>query len=338
MTSVGALVALLAAGVLYQQMGARRHRRQFAPPGHFVDVGGHRLHVVCRGQGSPVVLLESGIAASSLSWAVVQPEIAKMTRVCAYDRAGLAWSDPPSCPRTFERIVDELSAVLSSAAAGERAVLVGHSFGSFVVRAYAARHPERVAGLVLVDPPTEWLTMSERRAHMLRGARQLSRVGALLARLGVVRACLALLTGGAPGAPRHFVRVFGPTAARTLERLVGEVRKLPPDVHPMVQSLWCQPKCFLAMADHLSALERDGTAMATMIPPPEVPVVVISAGDQPAEQITAHRALVESSHDGRHVMAARSGHWVPFDEPELIVTVVEELVHSHRAGPSATRH
>jgi hypothetical protein len=66
-----------------------------------------------------------------------------------------------------------------------------------------------------------------------------------------VRACLALLTGGAPAAPRYFVKVFGPTAARTLERLVGEVRKLPSDIHPGVQALWCQPKCFQAMADHL---------------------------------------------------------------------------------------
>ena len=276
------------------------------------------------------MLLESGIAASSLSWTVVQPEIATFTRVCAYDRAGLAWSDAPSCPRTFDRIVDELAAVLAHVAGEDRCVLVGHSFGSFVVRAYAARHPGRVAGLVLVDPPTEWLTMTEQRARMLRGGRHLSRIGGLLARLGVVRACLALLTGGAPGAPRRFVRIFGPTAARTLERLVGEVRKLPPDVHPIVQALWCQPKCFHAMADHLLALERDGASMARVVPPREIPVVVISSGDQPPEQIAAHRTLAERSIGGRHVTAARSGHWVQFDEPELIVSVVREIVESQR--------
>jgi pimeloyl-ACP methyl ester carboxylesterase len=278
------------------------------------------------------VLLESGIAASSLSWTVVQPEIATFTRVCAYDRAGLAWSDAPSCPRTFDRIVDELAAVLAHVAGDDRCVLVGHSFGSFVVRAYAARRPERVAGLVLVDPPTEWLTMTEQRARMLWGGRHLSRIGGLLARLGVVRACLALLTGGAPGAPRRFVRIFGPTAVRTLERLVGEVRKLPPDVHPIVQALWCQPKCFHAMADHLMALERDGASMAMCIPPRELPVVVISSGDQPPEQIAAHRALAESSFAGRHVTAVRSGHWVQFDEPEVIVSVVREMVESQRSA------
>src|SRR5688500_17342462 len=107
----------------------------FPPPGLLVDVGGHRLHVICSGSGSPVVLLESGIAASSLSWSIVQPEIAKFTRVCAYDRAGLAWSEVASCPRTFEQIVDELATVLADVAPGERYVLVGHSFRSLVIRA-----------------------------------------------------------------------------------------------------------------------------------------------------------------------------------------------------------
>jgi pimeloyl-ACP methyl ester carboxylesterase len=325
---VAVLLAVVGAGALYQAVATRRGARQFAPPGLLIDVGGHRLHATCRGHGSPVVLLESGIAASSLSWSVVQPTIATFTRVCAYDRAGLAWSDAPSCPWTCDRIVEELAAVVAHVAGNQRCVLVGHSFGSFVVRAYAAQHPDRVAGLVLVDPPTEWLTMTEQRARMLRGGRQLSRIVALLARLGVVRACLALLTGGAPGAPRRFVRIFGPTAARTLERLVGEVRKLPPDVHPIVQAHWCQPKCFHAMGEHLLALERGGAALAACVPPRHIPIVVISSADQPPEQLAAHRMLADSSFDGRHVTASRSGHWVQFDEPELIVSAVRDLVES----------
>jgi pimeloyl-ACP methyl ester carboxylesterase len=276
------------------------------------------------------VLLESGIAASSLSWTLVLPEIAKFTQVCAYDRAGLAWSDPAASRRTFNRIVGELRAVLAAIAMPGPYILVGHSFGSLVVRAYAAHFPAEVACLVLVDPPTDWLTTTRQRTRMLRGAVYLSRIGALLAHLGVVRACLALLTGGAPGAPRRFVKVFGPTAARTLERLVGEVRKLPADVHPLVQMLWCQPKCFHAMADHLAVLAREADAMAASAPPREIPVTVISSGDQPPEQIAAHRRMAECSDRGRHVTATRSGHWILFDEPDLIVDAIRDAVESSR--------
>ena len=329
-TGVVLLAVLLALGILYQRLGVSRDRRRFPPPGVLVDVGGHRLHARCLGRGSPVVLLESGIAASSLSWALVQPEVARFTRACSYDRAGLAWSDPAATPITFDRLVAELASMLAQIAPRERYILVGHSFGSFIVCAYALRHAADVAGLVLVDPATEWLTSTSERTRLLRGGRTLSRVGAALAHLGVVRACLALLTGGRPGAPRRFVNVFGPTAARTLERLVGEVRKLPPDVHPAVQALWCEPKCFHAMADHLAALERDREAMAVVAPPREVPLVVISSGDQPVERLAEHRRLASASAAGRHVVAARSAHWVQFDEPELVVAAVKDLAAASR--------
>jgi pimeloyl-ACP methyl ester carboxylesterase len=325
------LAVLLALGMLYQRVGARRDRRRFPPPGLLIDVGGHRLHAVCRGDRGPAVLLESAIAGSSLSWTVVQPAIATFARVCAYDRTGLAWSDASPGRRTFDRTVDELAAVLERVHGQRDVVLLGHSFGSFIVRAFAARHPQIVRGVVLVDPPTEWLTVTPRGARMLRGGRLLSRIGVLLAHAGVVRTCLALLTGGAPGAPRRFVKIFGPTAARTLERLVGEVRKLPEEVHPLVQALWCQPKCFHAMADHLRMLERDRAQIAAVeVVPREIPLVVISSGTQPPEQIAAHRMLAENSLRGRHVVAARSTHWVQFDEPELVIAAVRDLAESTR--------
>jgi pimeloyl-ACP methyl ester carboxylesterase len=327
---IAALAGILAAGACYQAILTARQRRLFAPPGTFIDVGGHRLHAACAGEGSPPVLLESGIAASSLSWAAVRPEIATFTRVCAYDRAGLAWSDAPSSPRTLDRLLDELGIVIRDVGFSEPVILVGHSFGSLLVRAYGARHPERVAGLVLVDPPTEWIMMTPARARMLRGGRSLSRIGALLAHVGVVRGCLALLTGGAPGVPRRFVRIFGPTLARTLERLVGEVRKLPPEVHPVVQALWCQPKCFHSMADHLLMFEREAAQMTALAPPPHLPVVVVSSAGHLPEQLAAHQRLAASSARGRHVIARRSAHWVQFDEPGLIVGIVREMVESTR--------
>jgi pimeloyl-ACP methyl ester carboxylesterase len=332
---IGMLAGLVATGALYQYIAGRAASRRLLPPGELVDVGGHRLHVMCSGAGRPLVLLESGIAASSLSWAAVHPAVARFTRVCTYDRAGLAWSDVPSCPRTFDRIVDELAMVMRRVAPGERCILVGHSFGSFVVRGYAMRHPDAVAGLVLVDPAVEWLMPDPQRAYRLRRARRLSRVGEWLAYVGIPRACLALLIGGAPAAPQRFSRLFGETVAQTLGRLVGEVRKLPPATYPLMQEFWSQPKCYRAMADHLAALEHDGAAIAQIVTPAEIPTTVISSGNQPADQIEMQKTLADASHRGRHLIAARSTHWIQFDEPELITGAVEDLFNSpsRRAWP-----
>src|SRR5207253_7052395 len=141
------------------------------------------------------------------------------------------------------------------------------------------------------DPPSDWHELTGEQRRLLWGGVQLARSGVVLARFGIVRACLALLTGGAPGVPRHFVRVFGPTAARTLERLVGEVRKLPPEAHPIVQALWCQPKCFRAMSDHFAAMEEMAAFVARVKALPDVPLVIISSGDQSPDTIARHREL-----------------------------------------------
>jgi pimeloyl-ACP methyl ester carboxylesterase len=326
------LVALVAAGMLYQRAASRAALRRFPAPGELIAVGDHRLHVTCTGAGRPAIVLEAGIAASSLSWAAVVPSIAAFTRVCTYDRAGLAWSEVPSGPRTFDRIVDELGRVIAHVAAGERCILVGHSFGSFIVRGYAMRRPDAVAGLVLVDPAVEWLKPDAERAYRLRRAQYLARIGAGLAHVGIPRICLALLIGGAPAGPQRFSRLFGETAAQTLARLVNEVRKLPPALYPLMQEFWSEPKCYLSMADHLAALERDGAAIARIASPPEIPTIVISSGNQPHEHIEAQRLLASASHGGRHVIAARSSHWIQFDEPELVTAAVRELVDRSRAS------
>lgn len=331
----GVLVVLFVAGVIYQFVGVRRSARRYAPPGIMIDVDGQHLHLLCAGNGRPTVLFESGIAASSLSWARVLRDVAAFTRACAYDRAGLGWSAPARTPRTVARMSAELRGVLANVTTAGPAVLVGHSFGAFLVCAYACDNPHDVAGLVLLDPPSEWHEITRQQAQLLWGGIQLSRLGGFLARVGVVRACLALLTGGAPGIPRNFVRVFGPTAARTLERLVGEVRKLPPDVHPVVQALWCQPKCFRAMAEHLAALEETTAAASRVTSLGDVPLVIVSSGDQPPETMSQHRRLARLSSQGRHVVATNSGHWIQFDEPDLVVRTVREIVERARQSSAA---
>jgi pimeloyl-ACP methyl ester carboxylesterase len=120
-----------------------------------VDLGGHRLHVFCTGHGAPTVVVETGLGDFSFDWTLVQKQVSRFTRICTYDRAGYAWSDPGPKPRTFAQINLELNDALQKL--GERGpfVLVGHSYGGPVVRNFAAVYPNDVAGMVLVDSAFE---------------------------------------------------------------------------------------------------------------------------------------------------------------------------------------
>ena len=125
------------------------------PTGRLVDAGGHALHLSCTGEGAPTVVVENGLGDFSFDWILVQRRVERFARICTYDRAGYAWSEPGPFPRTFNQLNLELRAAL--ARAGERGpyVLVGHSFGGGVVRHFAERYPDEVAGLVLAEAVAE---------------------------------------------------------------------------------------------------------------------------------------------------------------------------------------
>src|SRR2546423_849182 len=110
---VGGLAALAGVGTLYQAVAAGRDAQAYPPPGELADVGGHRLHMLCTGTGSPTVVLDCGLNGTLLDWSYVQPLVAAFTRVCAYVRAGHGWSDPGPRPRTSQRIAQELHTLLT---------------------------------------------------------------------------------------------------------------------------------------------------------------------------------------------------------------------------------
>jgi pimeloyl-ACP methyl ester carboxylesterase len=121
-----------------------------------VDLGGRALHLHCAGRGTPTVLLEAGHGEDGATWSRVQPDLAKQTRVCAYDRMGLGFSDKPATMRRAAAdVLRDLRALLATAGITGPYVLVGHSIGALYVRLYAAAHPDEVAGMVLVDGATE---------------------------------------------------------------------------------------------------------------------------------------------------------------------------------------
>jgi pimeloyl-ACP methyl ester carboxylesterase len=125
------------------------------PVGKMVDLGGHRLHMNCSGKGAPTVVVENGLGDFSFDWTLVHTRVEKFTRICTYDRAGYAWSDPGPKPRTFAQINLELRDALSKLGEKGPFVLVGHSYGGPVIRSFALTYPHDVAGMVQVDAAFE---------------------------------------------------------------------------------------------------------------------------------------------------------------------------------------
>ena len=159
---VGALLALAVAGAIYQAIATELAERAYPPPGEMVDVGGYRLHINCVGQGSPTVVLDAGSGAMSAHWVWVQRQVSGTTRVCAYDRAGMGWSEMGPDPRDAKQITGELHTLLSNAGIEGPYMLVGHSFGGMYMQTYAARYPGEVAGVALVDSSTDPDQFSQR--------------------------------------------------------------------------------------------------------------------------------------------------------------------------------
>jgi pimeloyl-ACP methyl ester carboxylesterase len=151
LTSVLVVLALTAVGGTVEDVAAVRIGHTYPAPGRTYAVGDHRLHLDCRGQGGPTVVLFNGLGEFSASWARITEPVSATTRVCAYDRAGQGWSDDAGKPQDGVAAAADLHALL--AAAGEHGpyVLVGHSIGGPYALDYAESYPDDVAGMVLLD-------------------------------------------------------------------------------------------------------------------------------------------------------------------------------------------
>ncbi|MFL6352231.1 MAG: alpha/beta fold hydrolase [Bryobacteraceae bacterium] len=327
------VLCLMAAAMIYQALGSYYDARRFPAPGRLIEIGSSgvrpcRLHLNEQGVGSPAVALESGIAASSLSWALVQPRVAEFTRVCSYDRAGLSWSDKCAAPRTLRQIVSELTSVLSRAGLSAPYILVGHSFGGAVIRAFANLQPESVAGLIFVDPVSleHWANCGASQQRRLRLGARLSRRGAWLARLGIVRAALTALAAGGKRFPKSIARISAGKGTEVILRVAGEMRKLPPELWPTLRAHWSRPKCFRAMAAYVEALPEIARTAILMPIPPDIPFIILSASSATIAELQERDSWVQQSRWGRHIRIEESGHWLQLERPDAVVAAIHELV------------
>lgn len=317
---------IVAGGILFEVLGEAWDSWRWPPTGSLQDIGGHRLHIDREGEGGPVVVFESGIAASSLSWKLVQPRVAEFARTCSYDRAGLGWSDASRTPPSLDAIVHDLRALLSAAGLPGPYIFVAHSFGGLVARWYVLHYPDEIAALVLVDPlaACEWAHPDDAHKRMLARGVRLSRRGKMLARFGVVRLCLVLAMAGARSLPKLVARLTS-GGAKTPDRMTGEIRKLPREVWPMVKSHWCRPKCFEAMARHLEWLPENSAAVLAAAVPEKIPVTVLAPFDCAEGRLREYDEMTKRSRAGWQVRMKDCGHWIHLDQPEAVVAAIREM-------------
>jgi pimeloyl-ACP methyl ester carboxylesterase len=209
---LGIALILGATAAILEAVAERRERRRYSMPGRGVEVNGHRLHLLIDGDGrpGPTVVLEAGMVSFSSNWAWVQPEVAKVARVVAVDRAGLGWSDPGPGPRDAARSSEEVHEALRSAGIHGPYVVVGHSYGGLAVRAFAAMYPDEVAGMVLVDGshPDQWVRFGFSSRVLGVG----NKVSSVVARFGLFRILdreYRVLADGLPDRARAELMAFG---------------------------------------------------------------------------------------------------------------------------------
>lgn len=323
------LALLVAAGATYQAVGSARDRRRHLPPGRMVSIGTHQLHVLTAGSGVPSVVFEAALGASSISWALVQPKIAEMTGTCSYDRAGMGFSERGPEPRTAERIVEEMHAVLEAAEVPKPYLLVGHSYGGMTCRLFAAQYPNEVVGLVLLDPaePHSWSSPSEQQRRKLWAGALLARQGALVARLGIARATAALVRLGAHRAARATaVAMSGGLLAGNTDRLIAPIDRVPADLRPVAAGFWIQPRFYQSLASQIRFMPESAAQVAATSILPNLPLTVLSAASLPAAEMEQNKILASKSRRGRHLVVPGSGHWIQLDQPGFVIRAISEMI------------
>ena len=311
--------------------------QHYPPPGQLIDVNGYRLHLHCLGQGSPTVVLDSGFGGISLDWSLVQPELATLTRVCAYDRAGLGWSDKSSSStsRSSQQMVTELHTLLALAQVPGPYVLVGHSLGALNARLFTQRYPDEVVGLVMVDATHEDELSSRFPAEYVQGwYAQLPalRLFTRLAQLGVMR--LLVRANLLPNAVRRFFA------------------KLPRSVQAAYRTFYAQPRSLETLISEMSAMEESyAQARAIGIQPNWLagrPLVVLKHGRhdklppraspelmrQYAQAFDAVQAeLASLSSNSTLLIAEESGHNIPIDQPEAVIRAIRWVLDQVKSIP-----
>jgi pimeloyl-ACP methyl ester carboxylesterase len=313
-------IAILAATTIYHQFASYRERQTLAPPGKMVTTSDGKFHHLdIRGTGDLTVIIDA-------SWGGVEgylliDELAKLTKICIYDRAGYGWSQASFAPRTSQQIVDELHELLALAQVPPPYILVGDSFGSYNLRLYAHQFPNEVEGLVLTDGLHE---------HSML---------ALPWGVGLLKLFFTLSFGFvAIGAALGIVRILGELGV--FELIKPELKKFPKLDRQYVKISFYSARHWLTMGQEMWGLDASGRQLKAATNLGDLPIISIKShtflrpllgikflslatADRVRDRI--HLDLLKLSTNTQQVSANRSSHFVWIDEPEIIITAVASL-------------
>jgi pimeloyl-ACP methyl ester carboxylesterase len=290
------LAVLAIGGTVAAFMADRHDLTRVPPPGRLVNVAGYRLHLWCRGIGTPTVVMDADLGATSFVWNYVLDGVSRFTQACAYDRAGQGYSDEGTNPQTSLQIAQDLYLLIQHAQNREPLVLVGASFGRFNVRLFAGEHPERTVGMVLVDA-----------SHEDQG-------------------------GGIP-AVAPFIPAAGTIG---LMRLLGISLGANPDREPQEVREYQRATSYLAsryrsMYSEASHLSESAAQVRERRRPLSMPLVVLTAGrNQDPRRLELQRDQVGVSTRGCQIIVEGAGHIIQRDEPKAVIDAIRATIEASR--------
>lgn len=314
-TFAALVVASVGAGSIYQHFSEATNLKRYQPPGRLVDVGGRRLHILCAGTSAgPTVVIEAGSGDDSTLWEDMVRRVSAFARICTYDRAGLGWSDPAPGSKTIDDRAADLNTLLMAAKVPAPYILVGHSYGGYIVRRFAAVYPASVQGVVLVDAPDEEFSFAPDGIRDIEQTRTQERRRGWLTQVGLARLGNAL-----------FPDRFDP------------VRDVPPEIHGLMTALALRTARHFAQADEMASyleVPRAWQVAHGFGLLGDITLVVISRGPRDpgsgAETIPewqeGQARLTQLSTDSTHVIAHRSGHAIQFSEPKIISDAIRHVL------------
>ena len=305
------LLVLMLLGAGYESVAEASDVRAYPPPGQLVDVGGHRLHIHCLGSGSPTVVIDAGLGDWSAGWeSWVQPEVARTTRVCTYDRAGMGYSEAGPLPRTAERFAQELHALLQQAGIAGPYVLVGHSMGGLPVLVFAHTYAAEVAGMVLIESmvPSQATSSAEDVPQAADAGSSNDWVLTLPARIGLLRV------------------LAGP---------LGITSGLSPQVADAYLAFSVTPRSMQATLDEGKGMAASLAQAGKVTSLGALPLIVLSRGlDHDSDWQQQQAELLLLSSESQQLIADRSGHNVELDQPDVAVEAIVRMAEQIRRQPT----